>query len=86
MSFILIAGEPSGAWGPSAIYTFKAIARAVALRTGREASAVLPEHLGSLCSVVRRANACAILRRDEGGGADVDGSIHSAALLLEAPD
>jgi len=60
-----IVGEPSGGWGPSAICTFKAIAKAQAQIVGSEVDAgrILSNELQHLCTAVRRANARAVLSR-----------------------
>ena len=60
-----IVGEPSGGWGPSAICTFKAIAKAHAQAVGsdEDAGRTLTNELQHLCTAVRRANARAVLCR-----------------------
>ena len=66
ISFIPMVAEPSGGWGPSAVCTLKALARAAATRShsGAGPSAILAEHLQQLCTAIRRASARAILRRE----------------------
>ena len=57
-------GEPSGGWGPSAICTFKAIAKAQADGSqDLDAGVLLSAELQHLCTAVRRANARAVLSR-----------------------
>ena len=65
-SVIPMVAEPSGGWGPSAMCTLKAMARAAAARStsGAESSVILAERLQRLCAVIRRATARAVLRRD----------------------
>ena len=58
-----IVGEPSGGWGPSAMCTFKAIAKARSAGSQEEASSSLAAELQHLCTAVRRANARAVLSR-----------------------
>ena len=63
LAFVPIVGEPSGGWGPSAMCTFKAFARAQSVVTGQDAAQILAAELQRLCTVVRRANARAVLSR-----------------------
>ena len=62
ISFIPVVGETSGGWGPSAICTFKALAKAAA-QSEEEWQEIFKQHLGLVCTAVRRANARAVLRR-----------------------
>jgi len=63
ISFIPMIGEPTGGWGPSAICTFKAIAKVQAAGTDVDHGAVLASELQHLSTAVRRANARAVLCR-----------------------
>eukprot|EP00973_Karenia_brevis_P077876 10820791-Karenia_brevis.AAC.1 len=65
MSFIHMVGEPTGGWGPSAMSTFRAFAKASAARESSEPSYGLSLQLQRLCTTVRRARARAVLRRFE---------------------
>ena len=86
LSFIPMVAEPSGGWGPSACCTLKALARAAAARShsGAEPSAVLAEHQQRLCTVIRRATARAVLRREV--TADPARCPQQAALAVLASD
>ena len=63
MSFIPLVAEPSGGWGPSGICTLKALARAEALACGGDSGIVFADYLQRLSTVIRKANARALLRR-----------------------
>lgn len=79
-----IVGEPSGGWGPSAICTFKTIAKIRSADSHRDAGQILSLELQHLCTAVRRANARAVLTR----GRD-DSVAHTAvteAAILLAPE
>ena len=68
-AFVPVVGEPSGGWGPSALCVFKSLARAAAVRSGRDESTIFRTYLQRLCASVRKARARAVLRRavsDEG--------------------
>ena len=85
LAFVPIVGEPSGGWGPSAMCTFKAFARAQSVVTGQDAAQILAAELQQLCTVVRRANARVVLSR----GCDLralPGSAAGDALALLGDD
>ena len=63
LQFRPIVGEPSGGWGPSAMCTFKAIAKAHAGWSHQDAGSILTLELQHLCTAVRRAHARAVLSR-----------------------
>ena len=63
IAFIPMIAETSGGWGPAAMCTIKRIAKAAAIRADLDPGKVLAAHLASLCTVIRRANARAVLRR-----------------------
>ena len=58
-----MVSETSGAWGPQGLKTLTALAHAKALHTGGDAGLILGELLQTLCVVIRRASARAVLRR-----------------------
>ena len=80
--FLPMVGEPSGGWGPSAICAFKALARAQAACSGQTRATVLAAELQHLCTVVRRANARAVLRRDNGDEMLRPAAVANAAAVL----
>ena len=82
-SFVPFVGETSGGWGPSAICTLKAFARASAVRTGVESGVIKTQQLQALGSAVRRSHARAVLRRDTGSDAPADTLVSAAAVLAE---
>ena len=63
IAFTSMIAETSGGWGPAAMCTIKSIAKAAAIRTDADPGRVLAAHLAALCTVIRRANARAVLRR-----------------------
>ena len=66
LAFVPLVAEPSGGWGPSALCTFKALARTHAIVSGCDSGIVLKDFLSRLCAVVRKHNARAVLRRGAG--------------------
>ena len=87
LAFLPMVGEPSGGWGPSAICTLKAIARAKAARCDLDPSQILSLELQQLSTAVRRANARAVLRRDCGVPPGGDhASLEAVAVLAAAGD
>ena len=78
-----IVGEPSGGWGPSAICTFKAMAKAQAASSYMDESTILSLELQHLCTAVRRANARAVLSRGGDFADSCSAAIADAAALLE---
>ena len=83
LSFIPMIAEPSGGWGPSGLCTLKALSRAAVARTNEEPSRFHAEQLQSLCTVIRRGHARAVMRRDP-GAADVAGDALNGALSILA--
>ena len=75
-----IVGEPSGGWGPSALCTLKAFAKAQAAVTHSDAGSILALELQHLCTAVRRANARAVLSR----GGDTTDPVNTAAATAAA--
>ena len=65
--------ETSGAWSAEALNVLRALAKAAAIRTGKEPGVVLREFLEGASVAVRRANARAHLKR-RAHGAAVSGS------------
>ena len=92
MAFVPMVAETSGGWGPSAMCTLKAFARAAAIRSDSEPGVVLAERLQHLCTAIRRANARAVLRRASGaeraaplGMASALGTLAAAVVQPEPP-
>ena len=63
MAFLPMVAEPSGGWGPSAVCTFKAMAKVQATCSDRDHQSILASELCQLSTVLRRANARAVLSR-----------------------
>ena len=82
LSFVPLVAECSGGWGPSAMCTFKALAKAAAARSDSEAEVIMKERLQLLCTGIRRANARAVLRRDPGSGEQLAGPALAALDAL----
>ena len=61
--FLPMVAETTGAWAPESLAVWKQLAKATAVRQGREAAIVLHEMLQSLAVTIRGANAKAYLRR-----------------------
>jgi hypothetical protein len=61
--FLPMVAETTGAWAPESLKVWKQLAKATALRQGREAATILTEMLQSLSVTIRCANAKAFLRR-----------------------
>ena len=85
IAFIPIIGKPAGGWGPSAVCTFKNIARNIAFQTGREAGDILREHRQTMSIAVRRHHARAIFRRLPADAA-LTNTAEAAALAALAAD
>ncbi len=83
LAFIPIVAESSGGWGPSAQCVFKALARSIAVLSGREPDKELLEHRQAMGVFIRQANARAVSRRDPGATARVDDPLVAARLALE---
>ena len=83
-SFIPVVGEPSGGWGPSALWVLKTVAKSIANSTGIDASVVQREHRQALGILLRQANARAIFRRDPGAEMAQGDAISAAASVLDA--
>jgi len=77
--------ETSGGWGPSAMCTIKRMAKAAALRSDSDPGQILAAHLASLCSVIRRANARAILRRapEDSRGRPPEAALSALAAFVD---
>ena len=63
-----MVAETTGAWAPESLTVWKQLAKATAVRQGREAAVVLKEMLQTLSVTIRCANAKAYLRRSSPGG------------------
>lgn len=61
--FLPMVAETTGAWAPESLEVWKQLAKAAAVRQGREAAVVLNEMLQSLSVTIRCANAKAYLQR-----------------------
>ena len=85
MDFIPIVAETSGGWGPSAICTFKALAKCI-LSEHESTETPLQQHLQRTCTAIRRANARAVLRRQPAPALADTAMRDAAALLQESPD
>jgi hypothetical protein len=86
IQFRPIVGEPSGGWGPSALCTLKAIAKAqVSGSHDGDAGAILSAELQHLCTAVRRANARAVLSRSSGPHALPPPAVADATAILGVP-
>ena len=79
-----IVGEPSGGWGPSAMCAFKAIARAHAAVSHQDVGSVLASELQHLSTVVRRANARAVLSRSALAAGFVHAAVPAAIAIVAA--
>ena len=91
ISFIPIVAEASGGWGPSALCTFKALAKLAQQGLQSVACEELPNprfrrHLEHACTAIRRANARAVLRRAVGSAGPTDDAMNSAHGILEGED
>ena len=80
ISFIPIVPEPSGGWGPSAICTLKALARAEALVSGKDHGVVFAFYLQRLCTAIRKSNARAFLCRQLNLDAPFTSLVDAAAV------
>ena len=79
--------ETSGGWSEAAEKIFKSIAHAESLRTGGDPGAIAERYFQNLSVSIRRANACATLRRRAGAeelAATLGPQDTSAAALLVA--
>jgi hypothetical protein len=83
ISFVPLVAEPSGGWGTSALCTLRALARSIALTTGRDSGTELRSHRQALCILIRQANARAIFRRDPGCNPDEPDALGVARLALQ---
>ena len=63
VSFRPMGAETTGAWAPESLEVWKQLAKATAMKQGRDIAAVLTEIIQSLAVTIRRANAKALLRR-----------------------
>ena len=86
INFIPMVGEPSGGWGPSAMWVFKTVSKAIANTCGVDAMTVQREHRQALGILLRQANARAIFRRDPGANAPRVDHLTSAAAALDSID
>ena len=75
--------EPTGGWGSSGLCTLKALSRAAAARTNKEPSRFHAEQLQSLCTVIRRGHARAVMQRAP-GVVEVTGDALNAAMGILA--
>ncbi len=66
ITFLPMVAETTGAWAPESLLVWKQLAKAAAVRQGREAAAVQQEMIQSLAVTIRTANARAYLRRSAG--------------------
>ena len=85
ISFIPIVGETSGGWGPSAMCTFKALAKATLADEADGHDNTLHNHMQRMCTAVRRANARAVLRRRP-VQEHAESSLRSAQMILGSSD
>ena len=84
MAFLPMVGEPTGGWGTSAACTFKAFAKAQAAGSDLEHGTILATELRHLSTVLRRANARAVLSR-AGAPQDSPGTaLANAMAILQA--
>ena len=83
IAFLPVVAETSGGWGLSASSTFKTLARAVAMKTGEEASSVLRSQRQTLGIGIRRANARAIFRRQSSTTDHDDPQIAAELALID---
>ena len=82
--FIPIVAETSGGWGPSALATFKKLAKRAAGRGGlfNPERAVLPQFLERISIAIRSAKARAVLRRARFGPNVSTGALDGAIPVL----
>ena len=64
--FIPMIASPAGGWGSDARKVFQALAQATAVLTGEPAARVAQRQRQSLCVLLRKANARAVVARDAG--------------------
>ena len=85
--FVPLVAESSGGWGPTALSTFRKIAKRAAGRGGFAAAdkAVLPQFLERACIAIRSAKARAVLRRS-GASLSAGSSVFEAARAALAVD
>ena len=63
VTFLPMVAETTGAWAPEALLVLKQLAKAAAIKLGRDAAVVTKELLQGTAVTIRRANARAHLRR-----------------------
>ena len=78
VTFVPMVAEPSGGWGPSGMSTLMRIAGIAAPKMGVTTGVALQQYLQQMCTVIRRAKARAILRRENGTWDELPG-YHIAA-------
>ena len=64
VTFVPVVAEPTGGWGPSGMSALIRLAHLAAPKLGLTAGEALQQSLQQLCTVIRRAKAKAILRRE----------------------
>ena len=84
IAFLPMVGEPTAGWGPSAMCTFKSFAKAHVAGSERSSGAVLACELQQLSTVLRRANARAVLCRSCNTCSQSGGARPEAAAILAA--
>ena len=80
-AFLPMVAETSAGWGPSALCVFKSFARALAAKTGDDASMVLRDQRQSISIALRRANARAVFARQPGDASFDDPMLAAASVL-----
>eukprot|EP00973_Karenia_brevis_P057802 8044053-Karenia_brevis.AAC.1 len=80
-----MVAETSGAWGPQAMSTFRALAKKKATLAGSDAGLALGAMLQELCVLIRSAGARAVLRREALLAAELDAPLARAQLQLAVP-
>lgn len=88
IAFVPLVAETSGGWGPSAICTFKRLAKATAIRTDSDPAWVLSANLAALCSSIRRNNARSLLLRspEDHHGRHSESALSALAAFVDNSD
>ena len=84
MAFLPMIAEPSGGWGPSAFCTLKAMAKAHAASSHHDDKEALASELRQLSTVLRRANARAVLSRGADSSSSTTTPLANAKAILQA--
>ena len=84
ITFVPMVAETSGGWGPTGLKTISKLAKRITLTSEQSASTVFSQLLETLCVVIRRANARAVLKRSQGHLAEISPVLLSASEAMAA--